>query len=356
MKVNNNRKIKLYLSDDTSKDWRSNISRIMTGQSDRSGTKLFNFDKTDVNNGIDLIMAEAPKSPSTNNSYSTPVKSVTDSLSKNNIVNVATSIATYGINMLSAYTDIHNLEGQETGRTAEIFQPWSTNVKAWAGDKSAGISFKYTFKFSMGQYGLWNAKEEVVKPIFNLIAPAFPQYLSDMGMAGPFPSSAELLLSLFTGTSIDTISKGFEDSKEIVKGLWTTTTTDEEGNAVSSANSGSSVGENIGGVANKILETLKSVATALTSIIQASYKNRTYTIEFGNMFKFENMLITDASTTFSNEVDQNGYPVSGTAELTFVGLVPLALLNNTSMGQSQMFPSSTAYGGGSLGVSRTGVR
>lgn len=351
MTTNDNRKIKLYMTGDTTKDWRKNLSRIMSSQTGRKGaTKLFNLGSdTDVKTDIDLIMAEAPKSPSTNNSYSAPVKTFTDSLSKNSVVNLISSVATYGINMISAYNDVFSENGQETGRTAEIFQPWTTNVKAWSGDKSTGISFKYTFKFSMGQYGLWNAREEVVKPIFNLIAPAFPQYISNIGMAGPFPSTAELLMRLFTGESLSAVSTGFSEGIDAVTNVWTTTTKTKDDKGVETSttklNSSDEIGSNLSDISDKIMQSLESIASALSTVVTASYANLTYTIQFGNMFKFENMLITDASTTFSNEVDQNGYPVSGTAELTFVGLVPLALKNNASFGKSQMFPNQSSLGG-----------
>lgn len=342
MNINENRKIKIYLTDSTTSTWRTNLSRIMSSNSKRSGIPLFNLgngSETDVNNQVDLIMSTAPKSPATQNNLSYPVKSVLDSFNKSGaITSIISSVASYGIDILSAYNDVFASGGNSTNRTALIFQPWTKNVQNWAGaDK--GIAFEYEFSFAMGQYGLWNAKEEVIKPIFNLIAPAFPQYLSDFGMAGPFPSSAELLMRLFTGGSLDTISNNFSSAWGNITSNWTGTTT-KNGKEEQYSTGNYTNSYNTKSLSGKVMNSLESIAKALSSLVTATYKNLTFTIEFGNVFRFDNMIILDASTTFSNEVDNYGYPVSGTAKITFSGLLPLALKNNASMGKSQMFSGS----------------
>lgn len=353
MNINENRKIKIYLTDSTTSTWKTNLSRIMSSNSKRAGISLFNLgngSETDVNNQVDLIMSTAPKSPATQNNFSYPVKAVLESFNKSgSITSIISSVASYGIDILSAYNDVFAGGDNSTNRTALIFQPWTKNVQNWTGaDK--GIAFEYEFSFAMGQYGLWNAKEEVIKPIFNLIAPAFPQYLSDLGMAGPFPSSAELLMSLFTGGSLDIISSNFSNAWSNITSDWTgTRKTGGKEEQYSTGNYKKSF--NTKSLSGKVMNSLENIAGALTSLVKAAYYNLTYTIEFGNVFRFDNMLITDASTSFSNEVDNYGYPVSGTAKVTFSGLVPLALKNNASLGKSQMFSGSlkdsltTRYGG-----------
>ena len=73
---------------------------------------------------------------------------------------------------------------------------------------------------------------------------------------------------------------------------------------------------------NDVLEDLSNI---LNDVIQESYKGYTYDVKFGNFVTFNNMIITNGETSFSNEVDQFGYPIAGSVKLTFEGLVPLAL-------------------------------
>ena len=190
-------------------------------------------------------------------------------------------------------------------------------VKSWDGAKG-GFSFEYEFSFAMGQYGLWNAKEEVVLPILNLIAPALPRSMSNFSMDGPFPTAIQLLSLLVQNFLRDTYSKEgnsnflgyFENTVDrlktnikedgIFKGVATTAVTE----------------------INDVLEDLSNI---LNDVIQESYKGYTYDVKFGNFVTFNNMIITNGETSFSNEVDQFGYPIAGSVKLTFEGLVPLAL-------------------------------
>ena len=57
----------------------------------------------------------------------------------------------------------------------------------------------------------------------------------------------------------------------------------------------------IGGGINDVLEDLSN---ALNTVIQDSYRNYTYDVKFGNFVTFNNMIITNGETSFSNEVDQ----------------------------------------------------
>ena len=93
----------------------------------------------------------------------------------------------------------------------------------------------------------------------------------------------------------------------------------------------------IGGGINGVLEDLSN---ALNTVIQDSYRDYTYDVKFGNFVTFNNMIITNGETSFSNEVDQYGYPIAGTVKLTFEGLVPLA------MNYSSTDLVAIKYGGG----------
>lgn len=188
----------------------------------------------------------------------------------------------------------------------KIFNPWFVNIPSMKDiDATKPFDFKYEFNFRMGQYGLWNAKEEVVKPILNLIAPTLPREISAFTVDTPYPTAFKLLNQTIT----DAISKMFSGISE-------------------------SLGGGFSGVFNKLQENIKkeyhwdetktgvdgfieNVATVLEEIITGAYHNYTYTVSFGNSLIFPNCLIKDSSFNFSNETDQFGYPISGSVTLTF---------------------------------------
>ena len=202
-----------------------------------------------------------------------------------------------------------------------------TGVKAWDGSQE-GFKFEYEFSFAMGQYGLWNAKEEVVKPILNLIAPALPRSIDNFSMNGPFPTVIQLLSQMVKNVgekllgSFGELTKSNLDTKIKDAGTelknWFSSFEETPGvlDKVSKA---------INDIGGGINDVLKDLSNALNTVIQDSYRDYTYDVKFGNFVTFNNMIITNGETSFSNEVDQYGYPIAGTVRLTFEGLVPLAM-------------------------------
>ena len=289
------------------KDWRYALSRLNPTSNSILDTSLLN--DYNVDKRVYLLMTSPPKTMKTSNSIKQPVQELLKGNSNTTVGKIA-SAATTVFNAVNASVI-------DEGETASTWQPWMVGVKSWDGAKG-GFSFEYEFSFAMGQYGLWNAKEEVVKPILNLIAPALPRSMSNFSMNGPFPTAIQLLSLLVQNSLSDTYSKEgnsnflgyFENTVDrlktnikedgIFKGVATTAVTE----------------------INDVLEDLSNI---LNDVIQESYKGYTYDVKFGNFVTFNNMIITNGETSFSNEVDQFGYPIAGSVKLTFEGLVPLAL-------------------------------
>ena len=291
-------------------DWRHSLQRITDTQKGYEHSILDNVLKDSVvDNRIHLLMTSPPKTMKTVNRIKEPVQELLKGNSNTTVGKIASAATTV--------FDVVNASVIDEGGTASTWQPWMTGVKAWDGSKG-GFSFDYEFSFAMGQYGLWNAKEEVVLPILNLIAPALPRSMSNFSMDGPFPTAIQLLSLLVQNFLSDTYSKEgnsnflgyFENTVDrlktnikedgIFKGVATTAVTE----------------------INDVLEDLSNI---LNDVIQESYKGYTYDVKFGNFVTFNNMIITNGETSFSNEVDQFGYPIAGSVKLTFEGLVPLAL-------------------------------
>ena len=306
---NSNRIIDISLRGGTGndKDWRYALSRLNPTSNSILNTSLLN--DCNVDGRVYLLMTSPPKTMKTSNKIKEPVQEFLKGNSNSTVGKIASATTTV--------FDAVNASVIDEGGTASTWQPWMVGVKSWDG-AIGGFSFEYEFSFAMGQYGLWNAKEEVVKPILNLIAPALPRSMSNFSMDGPFPTAFQLLSLLVQNFLSDTYSKEgnsnflgyFENTVDrlktnikedgIFKGVATTAVTE----------------------INDVLEDLSNI---LNDIIQESYKGYTYDVKFGNFVTFNNMIITNGETSFSNEVDQFGYPIAGSVKLTFEGLVPLAL-------------------------------
>lgn len=307
-------------------DWRHSLQRITNTQNGYEHSILDNVLKDSVvDNRIHLLMTSPPKTMKTSNNIKQPVQELLKGGGKgSDTMGKITTVAT------TAYNTLNALSTNGTGETSSTWQPWMTGVKAWDGSKG-GFSFEYEFSFAMGQYGLWNAKEEVVKPILNLIAPALPRSMDNFSMNGPFPTAIQLLSQMVKDVgkkilgSFEELSTGNYDTKikdagEELRG-WFRGLKDSSG----ISDKVSYVLESINGIGEGINGVLEDLSNTLNDVIQESYQNYTYDVKFGNFVTFNNMIITNGETSFSNEVDQYGYPIAGTVKLTFEGLVPLAM-------------------------------
>lgn len=158
-----------------------------------------------------------------------------------------------------------------TGTSGNIFTPWWTSVPALDSGAVKRPTFSLSFDFAMGQFGLWDATKEVVKPILNLCAPVLLRELTDFTYKPPFPSAAML-----TKDALDAILTNSKDPNK------------------------------------------DGVISTLTGI----YDNYTYTVQFGSFATYSRMLLKSASSSFSNKVDDKGMPISGSVTLGFQALVP----------------------------------
>ena len=197
------------------------------------------------------------------------------------------------------------------GGTADTFQPWFTNVPAYPVSSLAGIEFSYTFKFHLGQYGLWNAKKEVVIPILNLVVPALPREISAMTVQAPFPTTIQLLADII-GNGIEDLFSGntWNSIQEIASD--TTGAYDEAGGG-------------LGGIRSAANTVFQGIGDLLQSLIHESYNKYTYDVSFGTALTFKKCLVKKVDSSFSRETDEEGYPISGEVDITFHTMIPLAM-------------------------------
>ncbi len=284
--------------------WRNNISYLFgwdkSGVDTKDGELLLNKGSSDdwtfmdVDGDVKLIMDKEPKVFRTGNSFGKPVEKF---MGQNKVLSSASQFLSVGADIFSAIKDF----GNDVSKT---WMPWGKNILAWEGS-STGISFEYEFNFRMGQYGMWNAEKEVVKPILNLVFPAIPRNIGTFTMTGPFPNVYNLITNL-TKKFLDTENKAPAQNNG---GTGDTSKKSENSELTASETGG----------------LLKGISENISSFLLSSYEKYTYTVKFGKMMEFRRMVLKDATAAFSNEVDQNGMPIAGTATLTFEGIIPLSL-------------------------------
>ena len=234
---------------------------------------------------------------------------------------------------LSGLEDILNgvaIASAATGSNKSLYnystQTWWKNLEGWTG--SDPVSFQFTFDFALGQYGLWNAKKEVVIPMLNLIAMFCPSLIADGSMIGPTATPTGMLYSVIAGTLMPVVDQleGIISSKD------TKAITNLAKSAMSwvgdTYDSGADEGDNeftsaVNGIAS-VLGGLTSEAVGLISNkLLTVLKDSTYNIQIGNFMSISNCICTGInSIVFSNKVDEDGYPISGSLNLVLRGVIP----------------------------------
>ena len=235
--------------------------------------------------------------------------------------------------VLSGFKDVLDgvaMASAATGSNKSLYnystQAWWKNLEGWTG--SDPISIQLTFDFAIGQYGLWNAKKEVVIPMLNLIAMFCPTLIADGSMIGPTATPTGMLYSAIANT----IAPIAEELESII------TSRDAEAatNFAESAMSwiGGTFRSGASGGGNKFTEVANGVASLLGGItseaveqisnkLLAVLKDSTYNIQIGNFMSISNCICTGInSIVFSNKVDENGYPISGSLSLALKGVIP----------------------------------
>ena len=235
--------------------------------------------------------------------------------------------------VLSGFKDVLDgvaMASAATGSNKSLYnystQTWWKNLEGWTG--SDPISIQLTFDFAIGQYGLWNAKKEVVIPMLNLIAMFCPTLIADGSMIGPTATPTGMLYSAIADkivpiaeelegiiTSKDTEAvTNFADSVKSWIGGTFKSGASEGGNKFTEVANG--IASLLGGITSEAVE-------AISSKLLAVLKDSTYNIQIGNFMSISNCICTGInSIVFSNKVDENGYPISGSLSLSLKGVIP----------------------------------
>ena len=290
--------------------WKCNLSQML--RTNAAASNIFTSSsigtQLDVKESVDLLMKDdnRPAFGSDNGKSKEPYKeflkgqlvSGIKSTEYGKIASTIGNIAAAGITVVDSIAN--TATGKSDNATADVFNPWFLRLPSWDSSQAIKpVSFQYSFDFALGQYGLWNAKQEVVLPILNLMAPAIPRNASAYTVQGPYPSDIQVFTDLLTDAAIgvaDLITGGGDSN---------------ETEAETATNNGANIFQRIAG--------------ALQEFIMDRYPNFTFDVKFGNFRTFRQCLIKDAKATFSTETDQYGYPIKGSVDITFETLFPAAL-------------------------------
>lgn len=167
-----------------------------------------------------------------------------------------------------------------SGKASATFNPWFKYIKAWKNTEPVALPLRFEFK--MGQFGLWDAKQEVVLPILALLLPVLPISMTSMEMQGPFQAAASLLALIATETAVNVASSGGD------------------------------------------------IAGSISDAVLKQVFDSTYTISIGKQLLLDKAYCMDASVSLSTMVDQNGMPISGNIQLRYEGAIPPAIRNGVS--------------------------
>ena len=268
------RTINIYLqSSSGTKDWRSFLSEAISGVAHKfvSDSNLLSV----VDSEVTLPMTSVPSIDASYEPKEPLANIVKDAKSgASSIVGQISNVIFPGSKELAESLTKKAIDLGEaiyTGTSGNIFNPWWTSVPALDSGAVKRPTFSLSFDFAMGQFGLWDATKEVVKPILNLCAPVLLRELTDFTYKPPVPSAAML-----TKDALDAILTKSND------------------------------------------QTQDGVIATLTGI----YDDYTYTVQFGDFATYSRMLLKSASSSFSKKVDDKGMPISGSVTLGFQALVP----------------------------------
>lgn len=199
------------------------------------------------------------------NSVDTPIKS---------LLNTTLGMGLGGI----TFQDVANAAEFVTGTTEKdrVVYPWFSDVKTWSGTSLSPLTLSFSFK--LGQFGLWDAYQEVVLPSIALLVPVLMKDLGTITSQGPFASIYNLL------------------------------------------------GEAVNKAANpSLVENKEDLLESINDTLLSSIDNYTYEVKFGDVYTLSHAIYKDANVSFSTEVDQYGYPIASKISITFVGQVPPSL-------------------------------
>lgn len=311
------------------KTWRQNLSSLIGSLENSSSSYLFGTNyttvaealksKLTVNSAVSLLLESPPSlkfKVGTEKGFAKIIESFTNSSSSESSSGSSSKKGVSIFDKINAGSALVSLlSGEDT--TSGTFNPWSLKTLTWD-EQQTPFDFSLSFSFKMGQYRMWSAKEEVVKPLLNLIAPVMNQQIGSVFTKGPFPTCFDLIKNC-----VKDLPEYFGEFAE--SGTIKTTTQAWENFKGSDGLLGK-----IQSGAQLLTQSVDFLGTLFQTLVLGGYKNYTYNVEVGDFVIFRRVIYDNAEVSWSRETDEEGFPISGKATIHFTSLLPPALSSKTS--------------------------
>lgn len=179
------------------------------------------------------------------------------------------------------YEEIEELKGanNDAGQTSVKYVNWN-NLTHVIKSESAIQFYEDTlsFSFSLGQFGIFNTVEEVIKPCLNLLALVQPSKIDFNKMFGPYFSIESLIMKTGLGDAVSSFVRSFLEGS--------------------------------------------------TQIESSIFMKEFWDISIGPGIHYYNCMFDSLSINFSDEKDQNGLPINAKCSLHFISQTPKSILSN----------------------------
>jgi len=268
--------------------------------------------------GVELFLEEEFKL-SAENTYENPVKKlmealknaaekatdaageVADGLKESAGPAVATAVGG-GVKILQGIQKIAGASKAIQMATGMKLQTKFTSPLAWA--STSTLKFSTSFKFYMGMAGAYSGRSEVMRPIQALAYICMPQmYGGGLVMYGPGPSFAQSIQAM-ASTIISGVASGLKGENPQEASLAQA--------EVNRLNSAAGIGKN-GEVDTDIEAKQATQVDGTTRMIKMSVGHIFDSAQTGGT-----LLPTNFSSSYSKEVDSEGYPINGSVTIEWI--------------------------------------
>ena len=243
--------------------------------------------------GFDIAMKNEPGNP---------FKIITDAFGR---LKKLTGVAGMAMKMLTSGAALASTSDRGTS-----WIPWMNNVQSFK--DSGPITLIVTFKFQMGEFGLWDGREEVFLPIMNLMSMFLPAGIDGINIMPHIRTSTQLLWD-----SIGEVAGDLSSLGSSAFNLKSTETAQK--------------GINVENITRDLTDLFSSLSTKMGTVVVNSINERDdnlINISYaGGKFRYRKMQPVNCHIEFSNkEYDDNGFPAIGKIQMTFQSFQPATLM------------------------------
>jgi len=208
--------------------------------------------------------------------------------------------------------------------------PWIQNINSFKDAKPFTVNL--SFEFHMGEFGLWDAEEEVVKPVLNLMAIFIPKGITGMNIIPHLQTNIQVLFSFIKNLWKDGINPFYQAFKkagaEKVLSVLSNNGSEKEESSDSSDKKGfiDKSKDALTSTLDKLDGVFAAVSTSMGKVVVSTIEDgrgsNFYSVDilFGRngQFVLRRMQPLSCTISFTNkEYDDKGFPITGKIDMRF---------------------------------------